>query len=227
VRNVPTVKLDADGHCPAGDCGSHFGVAESTASMHLLGGLLKGLATSIINAIPKAYNAGASLVNAQIENGSQRDVPQLPLAPTLPVTGPAEAIGNAVGELGMIVAGGAKSGAAADGESAAARVEGAANKGGSSAIVPESIPAGPGARPSPSQQGAINQMGDTHGCSTCGTKTPGTTSGNWVGDHQPPTALNKNGGPQVYKPQCLQCSRQQGGQVSAAVKAAKKQSQTQ
>jgi hypothetical protein len=92
----------------------------------------------------------------------------------------------------------------------------------SKAAVPESIPAGPGARPSPAQQGAINEMGEAHGCSTCGAKTPGTKTGNWVGDHQPPTALNKSGGPQVYKPQCLQCSRQQGGQVSAAVKAAKK-----
>ena len=89
--------------------------------------------------------------------------------------------------------------------------------------VPESIPAGPGARPSPSQQSAINEMGEAHGCSTCGGTTPGTKSGNWVGDHQPPTALNTNGGPQVYKPQCLQCSRQQGGLVKAAKEAQKKQ----
>jgi len=109
VRNIPTSRADADGHCPGGDCGSHFGVAESTAAMHILGGLLKGLATSIVNAIPQAYNAGASLLNAQIENGSQPDVPLLPLAPTLPVNGPAEAVGNGIGELAMIAVGGAKS----------------------------------------------------------------------------------------------------------------------
>jgi RHS repeat-associated protein len=88
--------------------------------------------------------------------------------------------------------------------------------------VPESIPAGPGARPSPTQQSKINEMGDTHGCSTCDAKSPGTKTGNWVGDHQPPTKLNPTGQPQVYKPQCLQCSRQQGGQVAAAAKAAAK-----
>ena len=92
----------------------------------------------------------------------------------------------------------------------------------SGAAVPESIPAGPSARPRAAQQSKINEMGDAHGCSTCGATSPGTKSGNWVGDHQPPTALNTTGGPQVYRPQCLQCSRQQGGQVAAAAKAAKK-----
>lgn len=69
--------------------------------------------------------------------------------------------------------------------------------------VSTSIPAGPSARPTVAQQKAINEMGDAHGCSTCGATTPGTKSGNWVGDHQPPTALNASGGPQVYQPQCL------------------------
>ena len=56
-------------------------------------------------------------------------------------------------------------------------------------------------------------MGEAHGCHTCGARTPGTKSGNWVGDHQPPTALNPEGKPQVYKPQCIECSRRQGGEV--------------
>jgi len=89
-------------------------------------------------------------------------------------------------------------------------------------LVPKSIPAGPSARPTAAQQRAINEMGNTHGCTTCGATSPGTASGNWVGDHQPSTALNPPGGAQVYQPQCLQCSLQQGGRVSAAVKAAKK-----
>jgi RHS repeat-associated protein len=88
--------------------------------------------------------------------------------------------------------------------------------------VPTSIPAGPSARPTSAQQTAINEMGDAHGCHTCGATTPGTKSGNWVGDHQPSTALNPPGGAQVYKPQCLQCSRVQGGVVRAAKAAAAK-----
>jgi RHS repeat-associated protein len=97
-------------------------------------------------------------------------------------------------------------------ESAAAAKEAAAES------VPESIPAGPSPRPTAAQQGAINEMGDAHGCSTCGARTPGTKSGNWVGDHQPSTALNRDGGPQVYRPQCLQCSNRQGGQVAAQLR---------
>jgi RHS repeat-associated protein len=90
------------------------------------------------------------------------------------------------------------------------------------ANVPTSIPAGPTARPTASQQRAINEMGNAHGCSTCGSSNPGTTTGNWVGDHQPPTALNPPSGPQVYRPQCLGCSRQQGGRVAAEARAARK-----
>ena len=88
--------------------------------------------------------------------------------------------------------------------------------------VPDSIPAGPSGRPTPEQQAAINEMGNAHGCHTCGTKNPGTQTGNWVGDHQPSTALNPPGNPQVYRPQCLACSRRQGGQVRAAKAAAAK-----
>jgi hypothetical protein len=75
------------------------------------------------------------------------------------------------------------------------------------------IPAGPSPTPTADQQGQINQEGDINGCHTCGTTDPGTKSGNWVGDHQPPTALNPPGNPQVYYPQCLTCSRIQGGLV--------------
>jgi RHS repeat-associated protein len=101
----------------------------------------------------------------------------------------------------------------------------AARAGAAPKEVPESIPAGPSARPSPAQQRAINEMGEAHGCHTCGAKTPGTKSGNWIGDHQPSTALNHQGHSQVYKPQCLACSRQQGGFVKAAKAAAKAMAQ--
>lgn len=78
----------------------------------------------------------------------------------------------------------------------------------------ESIPAGPSPRPNAAQQRQINGMGQRNGCHTCGTKNPGTKSGNFVGDHQPPTKFNPPGGQQSYHPQCQNCSNVQGGRVS-------------
>jgi len=59
----------------------------------------------------------------------------------------------------------------------------------------DSVPAGPSARPTGPQPEQINGIGDASDCHTCGTSDPGTTSGNWIGDHQPPTALNPDGSP--------------------------------
>lgn len=77
----------------------------------------------------------------------------------------------------------------------------------------ESVPAGPTPRPTKEQQDKINEIGDRDGCHTCGTKDPGTKSGNWVGDHQDPTKLNPEGKPQRYYPQCRNCSNEQGGRI--------------
>ncbi|OGB30720.1 MAG: hypothetical protein A3F78_04265 [Burkholderiales bacterium RIFCSPLOWO2_12_FULL_61_40] len=77
----------------------------------------------------------------------------------------------------------------------------------------DSVPAGPSATPTKEQQDKINGIGNVDGCHTCGKPDPGTKSGNWVGDHQPPTALNPDGNPQSYYPQCLGCSRVQGGRI--------------
>jgi RHS repeat-associated protein len=77
----------------------------------------------------------------------------------------------------------------------------------------ESVPAGPTPRPTKEQQDKINEIGDRDGCHTCGTKDPGTKSGNWVGDHQDPTKLNPEGKPQRYYPQCRDCSNEQGGRI--------------
>jgi hypothetical protein len=38
-----------------------------------------------------------------------------------------------------------------------------------------------------------NKNGDEYGCHTCGARTPGTLSGNWIRDHQDPSALNMTG----------------------------------
>jgi hypothetical protein len=59
----------------------------------------------------------------------------------------------------------------------------------------------------------VNEDGNLHGCSTCGSMDPGTPSGNWIPDHQPATSLVPPGTPQTAFPQCLPCARQQGGIV--------------
>jgi hypothetical protein len=50
-------------------------------------------------------------------------------------------------------------------------------------------------------------------CHTCGTREPGTLSGNFVLDHQLPNALNPPGRAQRLYPQCNSCSRNQAGWV--------------
>jgi len=83
-----------------------------------------------------------------------------------------------------------------------------------------SIPAnGPGRNFTPDERGAINQLGQNEGCHTCGSKTAGTKTGNFVPDHQPPSALAKPGQQQRLYPHCLPCSQKQGGEVSAALRA--------
>jgi hypothetical protein len=65
----------------------------------------------------------------------------------------------------------------------------------------------------PQERAEINKIGQTSGCHTCGTTNPGTKSGNFVPDHQPPSAINPPGQPQKLYPHCIECSRKQGGQV--------------
>ncbi len=81
----------------------------------------------------------------------------------------------------------------------------------------ESIPA-----TSPSATAAekqlVTQTGQTSGCHTCGTDDPGTKSGQYVSDHQPPTKLNPEDKPQQLYPHCLSCSRKQGGYVRQALR---------
>jgi len=60
----------------------------------------------------------------------------------------------------------------------------------------------------------VNEAGDEHGCHTCPATTPGTPSGNWIPDHQPPSALVPPKSPQTAYPHCITCARIQGGVVS-------------
>ncbi len=64
------------------------------------------------------------------------------------------------------------------------------------------------------ERAEINRIGSETGCHTCGAKNPGTKSGNFVPDHQPPSALNPTGTPQRLYPQCINCSREQGLEIA-------------
>lgn len=64
---------------------------------------------------------------------------------------------------------------------------------------------------------AINEIGYKTGCHTCGSKDPGSRSGDFVPDHQPISALVPNGTPQRLYPQCRKCSSVQSGMVSAKI----------
>ena len=81
----------------------------------------------------------------------------------------------------------------------------------------DSIPArGPGRDFTPGERQQVNDIGNATGCHTCGATSPGTKSGNWVPDHQPPSSQNTDGGQQRLYPQCVSCSRTQGGEANAA-----------
>ena len=74
-----------------------------------------------------------------------------------------------------------------------------------------SIPARSAARSfTADERASVNAIGRDTGCHTCGNTNPGTTSGNFIPDHQPPTSLNQSGSPQRLFPHCLGCSREQG-----------------
>ena len=60
------------------------------------------------------------------------------------------------------------------------------------------------------ERDALNPIGEESGCHSCGATSPGTKSGNWVGDHQPPSRIAPFGTPQVLYPQCMACSNEQG-----------------
>jgi hypothetical protein len=78
-----------------------------------------------------------------------------------------------------------------------------------------SIPArGPERDFTSEERSEINRIGAETGCHTCGTKDPETKRENFVPDHQLPSALNPIGRAQRLYPQCLTCSRRQGGWIT-------------
>ena len=78
-----------------------------------------------------------------------------------------------------------------------------------------SIPArGPQRNFTTAEKAANKANFESSGCHTCGTKIPSTKNGA-VLDHQPPTGINVNSAAQRLYPQCLGCSRKQGGDVNS------------
>jgi hypothetical protein len=78
----------------------------------------------------------------------------------------------------------------------------------------QSIPArGPACDFRSEERKRNNGNGAETGCHTCGADDPGTVSGDWVLDHQYPSALIRPGEPQRLYPQCFNCMRLQGGWV--------------
>jgi len=65
-------------------------------------------------------------------------------------------------------------------------------------------------KPTAAEQKQVNALMEKYGCHTCGTKKPGTKSGDAVVDHQPPQAL---GDTEQFLPHCIDCMRRQGGEV--------------
>jgi hypothetical protein len=107
----------------------------------------------------------------------------------------------AAGAAGVLGAGAAATRAAAGGR----------NLFGIGPYAGESIPARSAARNfTVAERAKIDRIGAKTGCHTCGTKNPGTMYGNFVPDHQTPSALNWEAAPQRLYPQCLSCSNAQG-----------------
>jgi hypothetical protein len=100
-------------------------------------------------------------------------------------------------------------------EAEARLIELARNGIGPGLFARKSIPArGPDRNFTAEERREINRIGSQFGCHTCGTFDSGTPSGNYVLDHQPPTAWNPFGRQQDLYPQCLACSLRQGNWIS-------------
>ena len=65
------------------------------------------------------------------------------------------------------------------------------------------------------ERNEINLRGYRDGCHTCGSRDPGTPTGNFIPDHQLPSAIIPRGQRQRLYPQCAYCSSRQGGFVGS------------
>jgi hypothetical protein len=87
---------------------------------------------------------------------------------------------------------------------------------GPGSLAGESVAArGPGRDFTAAERREINRIGYDTGCHSCGTREPGTKTGNFVADHQYPSSINPGGRVQRLYPQCTTCSARQGPYVSS------------
>ena len=213
VRNIPTVNADPSGHeIPNVDAD----ISRTVDSVSFLGQEIFGGVKALVNAVPATYNAAASFLNEQITSSPNlQDVPTLPLAPTLPINGPGQAVGAAVTNVAIVVAAGTRNSGTSDPEPAPYnRTEHYGNPS-SSPVAKE-----------------IRANGEGQACPTCnqtmksGTKTAPTA------EHQPTLKQHyyKQDGAKMTKAQrrgyaksaksmekdavCITCQRKQGGAES-------------
>lgn len=77
----------------------------------------------------------------------------------------------------------------------------------------EWIPAPPtNRRLNRSERQEIDRIGRRWGCHRCGSTSPGTNTGSFIGDHQVPKSM---GTPTRIYPHCANCSASQGGLIGA------------
>jgi hypothetical protein len=110
------------------------------------------------------------------------------------------------------------------GEKVIPKVAGLAGRGGQAAKAPargddllepgpwakESVPSSAPGKITQAERDALNPIGERFGCHSCGARSPGTKSGNWIGDHQPVSRTVPPGTPQRLFPHCQACSNEQG-----------------
>ena len=211
VKNNPTTFGDPDGHC----CDWQYiaGAVQAYASDNLAAGAFHG------NSDNPSFQAGqiagdkAALAQGIGEAAAGQVGVGGGAVMTLSVVGAPEGVVTMTGSA--LLEGHGTVTATAAGIHLMAETGGSTLQPGPNAG--ESVPArGPQRDFTPSEREGVNKAGQETGCHTCGTKDPGTKSGNFVPDHQPPSALNKNNQPQRLYPQCQNCSRKQGGEVNAA-----------
>ena len=212
VRNNPLRAVDPTGQ----------GLAEAIqASVDFVGGVIRGAGASVSagaapGTAPSARDSGSSLLGQAVGSTAVAAIGAVVAGAGAAgglLTAPT-GVGAAAG-AGAVVAGGAAVVGASANLAKITVAAGSLLQPGSNAG--EGTPTA-GGRPTAGERAAVNAEGAETGCHSCGATDPGTKSGNFVPDHQPPTAMNPAGGEQKLYPQCINCSNAQGGQVSAAVK---------
>lgn len=161
VNNNPTTTRDPDGHCP-------YVIYENLAAQtpeqiqqrsQAVTNIVVGIGKGLWNMVADTWNTGAELLNDQGRSSGQPYI-EIPTVPRAEPENLTQAVSGGVAQVAVIVG--------------TAVLD-------SKPSVPEEIPAGPSAHPSAAQQSAINEMGEAHGCPTCGTRTPGTKFGSrWL-----------------------------------------------